>query len=422
MACAVVINQLAYGSVYAWSVFAIELSRPDGAYRLSRTTASLPFSAAIGMIFLGAFAAGRLVEGRGPRAVAVTAALLYCGGCAASGVGSTAATFWIVVCGYGLVGGFGLGMGYVVPTMLLQKWFPGRRALAAGIATGGFGLGAALAVPLTRVLIAHDPAHPARAFGPLALVFLLTTLAGAVCFVDPPTPAAASHGAARRPGAPHLRPAEAVRRAHWYLLTSILFCNTLAGICLLSAMTDIGRTQAGLTLGQAAAVTSGMAVCNAAGRPLWGWVADRNGPLPAMTLTLALQGAGLLAISGTTSRPVLLALAAVVCACFGGGFAVMPAATSTCFGLTHAAAIYGLILVGWSLAGLAGPPLFASLAQPDTYEPALNCIGALTLGTAVLPLITHALRAPTQPDPRHAARRPPAAARNAPRHARRSYR
>ncbi|MFE9423393.1 MFS transporter [Kitasatospora sp. NPDC006697] len=398
LAAAVVVNQLAYGAVYSWSILSAGLQSPAGSFALGRDEAGLPFAAAHAVVFVGTVLGGLLLTvpqqadgspGRrsrlSPRRIAVLAGLLYAGGYLLAGCAQGRQDFWLVLLGYGGIGGVGLGLGYIVPTTMLQRWFPRHRALAAGVATGGFGLGSVLSAPLSRLLVAHYAADPARVLLVLGAVFLVTTLTGAAFFADPPALATVPAQSGPQAGPVGLRPGQALRTGRWYLLTLILFCNTAAGISMLSVVAPAAGSLTGLGPAWAAVLTGVLGVFNTVGRPLWGWLSGRTGLLNAFVLMLLAQGLGLLALSRAHSPWAFLALAALVCLCFGGGFATMPAVVSEFFGLAHAGAVYGLMLIGWGMAGLAGPLAVAQVAARSSYSTAFLALGAVTVAAAVLP-------------------------------------
>ncbi|MGF1425963.1 OFA family MFS transporter [Kitasatospora sp. LaBMicrA B282] len=389
VAAAVVLNQLAYGSVYSWSILSAGLQSPGSAFALGRDEAGLPFVTAHALVFLGTVLGGRLMSRRPPRGIALLAGVLYAGGLLLAGCAHGRADFWLVLLGYGVISGVGLGLGYIVPTTLLQRWFPGHRALAAGVATGGFGLGSVLSAPLARLLVAHFAVNPARALLVLGALFLVTTLTGAAFFHNPP----ATRPLPTRPGlsahaAAGYRPTQALRTRSWYLLTLILFFNTSAGISMLAVLAPAAGSLTGLSPTAAAALTGALGIFNTVGRPLWGWLSGRTGLLTAFVLMLATQGLCLLALSRTSSPALFFPLAALVCLCFGGGFATMPALASDFFGLAHAGGVYGLMLIGWSLAGIAGPLLVSGLAASSSYATAFLVLGTITVTAALLPRLT----------------------------------
>ncbi len=176
--------QLAIGAVYAWSVFAKAMQSHD-AFGWSKAQAAVPFEVAIGMIFVGSYIGGRIQDRRGPRIVALTGGIIYSIGVMLASFADKD-QFWLLLLGYGVLGGFGLGMAYIVPIAMLQKWFPDKPGLITGIAVAGFGFGAVITAPLGQRLIAGDPSMPTKAFLPLGIGYLVAVVIGASLFRNPP--------------------------------------------------------------------------------------------------------------------------------------------------------------------------------------------------------------------------------------------
>jgi len=145
-----VLVQLALGGVYAWSTFAKAMTSPEG-FDWSQAEAAVPFETAFGMIFVGAFIGGRIQDARGPRTVAMAGGLIYSLGVIIASFAHSKDSLLLLVVGYGIVGGFGLGMAYIVPIAMLQKWFPDRPGLITGIVVGGFGFGAVITSPISKI-------------------------------------------------------------------------------------------------------------------------------------------------------------------------------------------------------------------------------------------------------------------------------
>ncbi len=383
-----VIVQVVIGGVYAWSLFGRAL-QPG----LSAVEAAIPFEVAIGMIFVGASVGGRLQDRRSPRFVALVGVGLYGAGVLLASLATSPDLLWLLVLGYGVIGGFGLGMAYIVPVALLQKWFPQHTAVVTGLAVGGFGFGATLTSPVAQHFIAQNPDAPALAFRPLGVAYLVLGLVGAALLVSPP------RGEDRAAGASDFTAAQALRTPQWYLLTATLTVAVLAGIALISMMAGAAADVGGLDAAGAAAAVGVLALFNGAGRVAWAAVAQRVGRLKVLATILVLEGLALIALPHT-SGVTFLALAALVYLCYGGAFGTMPSTAGSFFGLTHAGAIYGLMLVGWSLAGVVGPLLGAWLVGgAGGYALAFTVLGAVALVGAVLPAIT---RPPRRDLPAHA--------------------
>jgi OFA family oxalate/formate antiporter-like MFS transporter len=389
--------QFSIGAVYAWSVFSAELTEEFG---LSKVEAALPFEVAIGMIFIGAYLGGRIQDRRGPRTVALVGGVVYGCGVLLAGLADGPDRLWLLVLGYGVIAGFGLGFAYIVPIAMLLKWFPDKRGLITGLAVGGFGFGAVLTAPLAQWLIERNPEVPTRAFIPLGIAYLVMSLAGASIFRNPPagyavpgyTPSSAVQaGRTTR----DFTQGEALRTPQWYLLTAILTLVVVAGISLISQAKATAEEIAGYSTAAAATVVGVLAVFNGAGRILWAAASDRIGRMPAFAAMLGLAGGSLLLLPHTTNPALFFALAAVVYLCYGGAFGTMPATAGDFFGTKNAGAIYGLMLVGWSLGGVLGPLLASTLIGDEgDYARAYTTIGIIALGAVVLTLVT---RVPRQP-------------------------
>ena len=146
---AALLLQFSIGAVYAWSVFSSALKEPD-AMGPSNPEASLPFTVTIGMIFIGAYIGGRIQDRKGPRPVALVGGIIYAIGCILASFAQSHDQLWLLVLGYGVISGFGLGFAYIVPIAMLQKWFPDKRGLITGLAVAGFGFGAVLTAPVAQ--------------------------------------------------------------------------------------------------------------------------------------------------------------------------------------------------------------------------------------------------------------------------------
>ncbi|MDN5766580.1 MAG: OFA family MFS transporter [Humibacillus sp.] len=388
---AAVLVQLAIGAVYAWSVFAKAIQSPD-AFGWSKSLAAVPFEVVIGMIFLGSFIGGRIQDRRGPRVVALTGGVIYSVGVMIASFADKD-HFWILLVGYGILGGFGLGMVYIVPIAMLQKWFPDKPGLITGIAVAGFGFGALITSPLGQRLIANDPSMPTKAFLPLGIGYLVAIVLGASFFRNPAVPLAdttAASGSKADPKADaDYTTEEALRTPQWYLLTGILTLSVTAGISLIAVAAGSATDVAGFSATGAASLVGVLAVFNGGGRILWGWVSDRIGKMPAFMGILGIQGVCLLLIPHISSTVIFAILAALIYTCYGGAFGTMPSTAGRFFGVRNAGGIYGLMLIGWSLGGIFGPLIIAALiGEEKAYTLGFTVIGIIALVGMVLPLIT----------------------------------
>ncbi|MGZ5415699.1 MAG: L-lactate MFS transporter [Nocardioides sp.] len=390
---AALLLQFSIGAVYAWSVFAKALKDAES-FRLSSVEASLPFTVTIAMIFIGSYIGGRIQDKKGPRVVALAGGVIYALGILLAALADSEDRLWLLILGYGVISGFGLGFAYIVPIAMLQKWFPDKRGLITGLAVGGFGFGAVLTSPVAQWLISKNPDVPTRAFIPLGIAYLAMSLAGAALFKNPPEgytvpgyDTGASDGQAK---ASHdYTQGEALRTKQWYLLTAILTLNVTAGIALISQAAGSATEIAGYSVAGAATVVGVLAVFNGAGRIVWAAASDYMGRMPAFAAMLGLSGLGLLLIPHAANPVLFFGLAAVVYLCYGGGFGTMPATAGDYFGVKNAGAIYGLMLIGWSIGGIIGPIVASTLIGEDLdFTTAYTVIGVVTLVAVALTFVT----------------------------------
>ncbi len=394
-----VLVQLAIGAVYAWSTFSKALQSPDSAFELSKVQAAIPFEVAIGMIFVGTFLGGRIQDKRGPRLVALVGVVIYSLGIILASFARDGGDLWLLTLGYGVMGGFGLGLAYIVPIAMLQKWFPDKRGLITGIAVGGFGFGAVITSPLAQRMIASSEdyqQYPTKVFLWLGVAYLVMGLVGASVFKNPPAgytvgaaPAAASTSSETTAATRDFTQGEALSTAQWYLLTLILTISVTAGISLISIAAGTATDVAGFSAAAAATLVGIMGLFNGVGRILWAAVSDKIGKMTAFVGILGIQGLALIAIPHAGSVVLFYVLAALIYTCYGGAFGTMPSTASEFFGVKNAGAIYGLMLIGWSIGGVVGPLLISALVGDDkAYTVGYTVVGVIALVGAIIPLIT----------------------------------
>jgi OFA family oxalate/formate antiporter-like MFS transporter len=397
---AAILVQLSIGSVYAWSVFGKAL-QSDDAFGWSKGKAAVPFSVVIGMIFVGSYVGGRIQDRRGPRVVALTGGIIYSIGVIMASFASNPDLFWVLVLGYGVLGGFGLGMVYIVPIAMLQKWFPDKPGLITGLAVAGFGFGAVITAPVGQALIDNTPSVPTKAFLWLGIGYLIALLIGASFFANPPAGfgekvgtaptkvAAAGDDAEPVTAEADFTQQEALGTVQWYLLTLILTMSVTAGISLISVAAGSATDIADYSTTAAASLVGILAIFNGGGRILWGWLSDLIGKMPAFMGILGIQAVCLLLMPHVSNKALFAVLSALIYTCYGGAFGTMPSTAGRFFGVRNVGAIYGLMLIGWSIGGILGPLLIANLIGEDkAYTLGFTVIGIITAVSLVIPLIT----------------------------------
>jgi len=390
IAAAGVLLQMALGSVYAWSVFRTPLATQFG-WSIPQIT--LTFTITILALSCAAFAGGLWLNRSGPRVVAVTGGALY-------GLGVLLASFterieWLYAT-YGLLGGIGLGLGYIVPVTVLVKWFPDRRGLITGIAVGGFGAGALVTAPVATALI--ERVGVLSTFAWLGLAYFVAAPLAGWFMRNPPESGILDAPMVRSPlrqGNADYTLGQAVRTRQWWILWLILFLNVTAGISLISQQAPLYQELAGVSAAVAAGMVGLASIGNALGRVFWAWSSDYLTRRATFVLLFLIQVALFWVLPGLGSAAMLTLAAFAILSCFGGGFGTMPAAVTDYFGPRNVGPIYGLMLSAWGLASLFGPMLLAEMREAiGSYQDALHIIAALMALSVVLPCI---LRSPQMP-------------------------
>ena len=367
---------LSIGQAYAFSVFNLPLSQRIGVtysapedWKLS--TIGWVFSVAI--VFLGLSAAlfGSWLERAGPRKAMFVSALCFGGGFEIGALGIATHQFWILLLGYGVLGGIGLGIGYISPVTTLIRWFPDRPGMATGMAIMGFGGGATIASPLSTLLMARfrSASAPgvATTFVTLGILYFCFMMFG-VFTVRVPPPGWAPHGWIP---AEHPKPMvttgnvmadRAIRTPQFWLLWMVLCMNVTAGIGVLGQASPMIQEMfpGSISASAAAGFVGLLSLANMAGRFFWSSLSDYIGRKGVYATFFAL-GAVLYAVVPSTGRAGKVALFVagyvVILSMYGGGFATIPAYLRDLFGTSQVGAIHGRLLTAWSTAGVLGPVL-----------------------------------------------------------------
>ncbi len=385
--------QIALGAVYAWSVFRTPLVKGFG-WTISEVT--LTFTIAVFTVGVAAFGGGLWMRSAGPRIVGVTGGLLY-------GLGVFLASFsdhglWVLYVTYGLIGGAGLGLGYIVPIATLVKWFPDRRGFITGVAVAGFGAGALVTAPVAQELIASQGVL--RTFAILGIAYLVLVVGAALLMRNPPQGWAPEgwREQAKTGKTQDYTLGEALRRWQWYALWLMLFLNVSAGISIISQAAPMAQEVTGVTAAVTAWMVGIISIANGAGRFLWAWLSDAIGRRWVFLAMFLIQAVALFVLPGVTNFGMFTTLAVIVLLCYGGGFGTMPAFCADYFGSKDVGSIYGLMLTAWGFGSALGPLLIAYIRESTGhYSEALYIIAGIMLASAVLPLL---MRPPQEtPDP-----------------------
>jgi len=370
-------THLCIGQAYAISVFNLPLTKELG------ITKSLPedwkltqlgwiFTLAI--FFLGASAAvfGKWVQSEGPRKSGFVAALCWGTGFLVGALGISLHELWLVYLGYGVIGGCGLGIGYITPVSTLISWFPDRRGMATGMAIMGFGGGALVASPLSDFLMKKFASPTStgvtETWVVLGIVYLLFMTAGAFGYRVPapewkpegwtPPPPKANSLITNK----NVSPSEAIRTPQFWLMWVVLCFNVTAGIGVLGqASAMIQEVFKGTITASAAAGFVGLlSLFNMGGRFFWASLSDKIGRKETYTCFFVLGTAlyALVPLTGTIGSVALfVGCFCIILTMYGGGFATIPAYLADIFGTKYVSGVHGRLLTAWSAAGVLGPVL-----------------------------------------------------------------
>ena len=395
---------LSIGQAYAWSVFNIPLTRLKGistsaSEDWTREQVIWVFSLAIVCLGLSAALAGKWLETAGPRAAMFLSAICFSSGFFISALGVHWHWISLIYLGYGVIGGCGLGLGYISPVGTLIRWFPDRPGMATGMAIMGFGGGAMIGAPLAVWLMQRFSTPTSNGvmvtFIAMGGLYLLVMLCGAWLVRVPP---------------PNWQPAGFVPKANvklvtsndvhvdrvlltpqFYLLWLMLCLNVTAGIGILGKASDMLQDMFGVSVAAGSAFVGLLSLCNMVGRFVWSSTSDIIGRRATYGIFFgcgALLYALLPMLGRSGSQSLFIVTCAIIMTMYGGGFATIPAYLRDLFGTLHVGAIHGRLLTAWSIAGVAGPVLLtrwaelkkqAGVARSETYNGVLMFMAGLLI-------------------------------------------
>ncbi|HTH96296.1 MAG TPA: OFA family MFS transporter [Stellaceae bacterium] len=414
---------LSIGQAYAFSTFNLPLTRMIGITKSAPgdwdlTQVVLTFS--LGIVFLGLSAAlfGRWVERVGPRLAMFTAALLFSGGFMISAVALAFHWLWLLYLGYGVIGGCGLGIGYISPVSTLIKWFPDRPGMATGMAIMGFGGGAFIAAPLSTSLMSHFASATSTGVLPtfvvMGAIYFCFMMIGALVVKVPAqgwrpegwVPAAESR---KLVTTANVHVDVAWKTPQFILLWVVLCMNVTAGIAVLGQASPMIQEMFGVSPIAAGGFVGLLSLFNMLGRFFWASLSDyigrRNTYMVFFVLGILLY-AYIPSAGHAGSAATFVLACGIILSMYGGGFSTIPAYLRDVFGTMHVGAIHGRLLTAWSAAGILGPILItlirddqikAGVAKADAYSLTLYIMcGLLAVG-----LISNLLMRPVSTDRHH---------------------
>ena len=354
------------------------------------SVATLGWMYTLFFVFLGCSAAiwGGWLERAGPRKAGVVSAVCWCGGMLLSALGIYTHQFWMMILGSGVIGGIGLGLGYISPVSTLIKWFPDRRGMATGMAIMGFGggamIGSPLAAELMKLFATPTDVGVAQTFVVMALVYFVFMMGGALGYRVPPSgwkPAGWTPPAAQASNTMitqrHVHVKKVWGIPQFWLVWVVLCMNVSAGIGVIGMASpmlqevfggglmnldlkysDLDKDQLAVIAGVAAGFTALLSLFNIGGRFFWASISDKLGRKATYAVFFILGGllyASIPSSASAGSQLLFVAAFCIILSMYGGGFATVPAYLADLFGTQNVGAIHGRLLTAWATAGILGP-------------------------------------------------------------------
>ena len=399
---------LCIGMAYGFSVFWLPLSKALGIKDAVKCGPEVGFFAEIFstscdwkistlgwmytlfFVLLGSSAAiwGGWLERAGPRKAGVVSACCWCGGMLISALGIYLHQFWLMLLGSGVIGGIGLGLGYISPVSTLIKWFPDRRGMATGMAIMGFGGGAMIGSPLAADLMKYfaSPTNVGvmQTFIVMALVYFVFMMAGAFGYRVPetgwkpagwtPPPAQVSNAMITQR---HVHVSKVWGIPQFWLIWMVLCMNVSAGIGVIGMASpmlqevfggsligvakkfgELDKAQLAAIATAAAGFTALLSLFNIGGRFFWASLSDKLGRKLTYIIFFVLGGLMYFSVPGSAAAGSIVLFVGAFCvilSMYGGGFATVPAYLADLFGTQMVGAIHGRLLTAWATAGVLGP-------------------------------------------------------------------
>ncbi len=362
------------GQVYGFSVFKKPLAKALGiaapiAGDWSEADIGVAYTVALAVLGLSAAVFGKWVERSGPRMTMLVSMLCFCGGLVVSSFAVAWHNLWLLYAGYGVLGGIGLGLGYIAPVSTLVKWFPDRPGMATGMAIMGFGGGALLGSPLAQELMEHFKSGTSvgakEALLVMAGLYALSMLFGAFTVRVPAENWKPDGWEPKEHVAPLVTNASvdvdtAWKTPQFWLLWTVLCLNVTGGIGILGQASPMIQDMFKVSPGAAAGYVGLLSIFNMGGRFLWSSTSDFTGRKGVYCIYFIL-GAVLYSLipwtQGSGNLVLFVAVTAVIISMYGGGFATIPAYLRDLFGTYQVGAIHGRLITAWSMAAVVGPQL-----------------------------------------------------------------
>ena len=377
---------ISIGSVYAWSV----LTRPimaDMGFTLSQTTWT--FSLAILMLGLSAGFLGSFAEKIGPKKSGLLAMLFWVTGLLDTAYALSIHNLTLLYLFYGIIGGIGLGIGYITPVSTLVKYFPNHPGFATGLAIMGFGFASLIAGPLMQYLVAQ--VGLVDTFIILGVIYLVIMGASSLYLKapQPKHPTRTTKDKSTMYVHTHgMLANDAMKTWQFRALWWVFFINITCGIGLLSLASPMAQEAIGMTPTAAASLVGIIGIFNGGGRIAWSTISDYLGRAQTYILFFIIEIVAFYLLAQTNSALTFQTLILLIITCYGGGFSCMPAYLADLYGIRQLSTIHGRILTAWGLAGIAGPMLVSYFHEAGYgYTTALECFAALFVLNTIIAII-----------------------------------
>ena len=377
---------ISIGSVYAWSV----LTRPimaDMGFTLSQTTWT--FSLAILMLGLSAGFLGSFAEKIGPKKSGLLAMLFWVTGLFGTAYALSVHNLTLLYLFYGIIGGIGLGIGYITPVSTLVKYFPNRPGFATGLAIMGFGFASLIAGPLMQFLVAQFGL--VNNFIILGVIYLVI-MGTSSLYLKVPQPKQPTRNLKDKSTmyvhTHGMLANDAMKTWQFGALWWVFFINITCGIGLLSLASPMAQEAIGMTPTAAASLVGIIGIFNGGGRIAWSTISDYLGRAQTYILFFIIEIVAFYLLAQTNSTLTFQILILLIITCYGGGFSCMPAYLADLYGIRQLSTIHGRILTAWGLAGIAGPMLVSYFHEAGYgYTTALECFAALFVLNTIIAIV-----------------------------------
>ncbi|HEP1270841.1 TPA: OFA family MFS transporter [Streptococcus pyogenes] len=358
IATAGILLHLMLGSTYAWSVYRNPILQETG---WDQAPVAFAFSLAIFCLGLSAAFMGNLVEQYGPRLTGTVSAILYASGNMLTGLAIDRKEIWLLYIGYGVIGGLGLGAGYITPISTIIKWFPDKRGMATGFAIMGFGFASLLTSPIAQWLIETEGL--VATFYLLGLIYLIVMLFASQLIIKPTAAEIAILDKKRLQNNSYLiegmTAKEALKTKSFYCLWVILFINITCGLGLISVVAPMAQDLTGMSPEMSAIVVGAMGIFNGFGRLVWASLSDYIGRRVTVILLFLVSIIMTISLIFAHSSLIFMISIATLMTCYGAVFSLIPPYLSDLFGAEELATLHGYILTAWAIAALTGPMLLS---------------------------------------------------------------